>query len=329
MIIIRAPYRLSLAGGGSDYPEFIQKYSYGTIVSAALDKYAYVCVKKLLPFHAYRTKITYDKRERVYSSNKYISHPIFRNCIRFAELEDEPLEINFISDVPGGSGLGTGSTMIVALLKALYEYKNEEISQIDLLNNAFYIERNLVGDPAGIQDYLPAIYGSIRYYELIRPSGRINLNHIESFPIRYENYINNHGLLFYTGVSRRSSTVINKYLSSINCAAQKEIRYLAEQMYVMMRDGRSFDSLCELINLGQNLKEKVSPHIITEEIRAKLDILRNADAQAVRLLGAGGGGSVFVLSSQEQHYNILAKAKEAGLIHIPFRVAERGVERIL
>lgn len=328
MIIIRAPYRLSLAGGGSDYPEFIAKHRYGSIVSAAINKYAYVCIKKLLPFHPYQSKITYDKRERVYSSNKYISHPIFRNCINFIGLENEPLEINFISDVPGGSGLGTGSTMIVCLLKALYEYKKENISDKDLLNNAFYIERNLIGEPAGIQDYLPAIYGGMRYYEL-KYSDKISLNHIDTFPVHYVDYINSNGLLFYTGVSRKSSVVINKYLENIVCEPQKEIRYLAEQMYVMMKDSRSFDSFVELINLGQSLKEKVSPAILTDDIKIKMDLLRKNGIKAIRLLGAGGGGSIFCLAKPDQHYTILEKAREAGLIHIPFRVAERGIERIL
>lgn len=329
MIIVKAPYRISLFGGGSDFPEFIDKHVYGSIISCAIDKYAYTCIKKLLPFHSYKTKITYDRRERVYSSNKYISHPIFRNCIQFVGLEDEPLEINFISDVPSGSGLGTGSTMIVSLLKALYEYKNETINEIDLLNNAFYIERMLVHEPSGYQDYLPAIYGSLNFYEIMQAKDKVKINYIETFPKNFIDLIDRNGLLFYTGISRRSSVVINKYLGNITCENQKEIRYLCEQAYVMMKDKRAYTSFYELMNLSQSLKEKISLTIVTPEIKEKMDSIRNSGADAVRILGGGGGGSLFAFAEPARHYSIINAAKAVGCVHIPFEVVPRGVERIV
>ena len=327
MIITRANHRISLFGGGSDYPEFISKHHYGAIISAAIDSYAYVCIKKLLPFHKYKTKITYDSKERVYVSNKYIRHPIFRNCLIFMGLEDEPLEINFISDAPAGSGLASGSAMIVALLKALYEYKGESISSESLLRNCFYVERHLIKESPGYQDYLPAIYGGLKYYELNNDS---ILNFKEDLSDSFMKHIDTNGLLFYSGISRKSSQVINKYIGNIaDSDAQRDIRYLAEQAYVMLKDGRSYDAICELMNISQHLKEKVSADIVTPEIQHCIQIMKNAGAKAVRLLGGGGGGSVFVLADEAGRYNIIEAAQRAGMIHIPFAIANKGVERIL
>lgn len=326
MIIVRAPYRVSLFGGGSDYPSFIDKYGYGVAVSFAIDKHCYVNVKKLLPFHKYSSRVTYDKIERVID-NGHIHHPIVRNCIEFAGLQNESLEINHISDIVGGCGLATSSTMIVTLWEAL-KYLMCDRGSWDAytrFRNCAYIEQKLMNEPVGYQDYLPAINGNSNKYEIDNDAIRI-------FPLgrKFNEVVEKYGLLFYTGVSRNSSTIINKYIGKIaGSVEQLQIRDLAERAYREIRGECCWEELADMLNVSWGLKQRISPDICSGELGKKICYLYDAGAAGLKLLGGGGGGSVFVLASEASHYNIVETAKEIGMTHIPFRVAERGVTRIL
>ena len=119
MILTKTPFRISFAGGGSDY--IANNNLYGQVISATIDKYIYVMVNKK---HDGKIRISYSKTENVTNVNQ-IKHSIIRNCLKYCGFS-KGIEIVIMADIPSsGSGLGSSSSLTVGLLKALYEFKKK------------------------------------------------------------------------------------------------------------------------------------------------------------------------------------------------------------
>ena len=123
MIITRTPFRVGLAGGGSDLREFYSKNGFGAVVSAAIDKYMYIVIH---PYFHDKIRLKYSKTEDVHSIEE-IEHPIMREALRKVEIE-KGIEIASFADIPAGTGLGSSSAFTVGLLNALYTYKGKVVS---------------------------------------------------------------------------------------------------------------------------------------------------------------------------------------------------------
>lgn len=322
MIICKAPFRISILGGGSDHPEFIDKHGHGLVISTSINKYSYINIKKLFPFHSYKTKITYDYIEKV-NDNICISNNIFRECIRFTDLQNEPLEINHISDIPGGSGLGTSSTTIVCLLEAIneYKYKHPYKDKISLWRDAFYVEKTLMKETVGLQDYLPAIHGWAYGYKITNNEVKIiSLNH------EFKNIIRNCGLLFYLGKTRSSSDILKTYTNQLpDSNNQLLIRKFAEEGL----NATTLEHVGVLLKESWQLKKGLSPEISNKYIDDVIEICLKNGAYGAKLCGGGGGGCIFALADPNDFYNIIEAVKEVNVKQIPFKIAPRGVERVL
>ena len=120
MILTKTPFRISFAGGGSDY--IANNNLYGQVISATIDKYIYVMVNKK---HDGKIRVSYSKTENVNNVNQ-IEHLIIRNCLKYCGIS-KGIEIVIMADIPSsGSGLGSSSSLTVGLLKALYEFKKKK-----------------------------------------------------------------------------------------------------------------------------------------------------------------------------------------------------------
>ena len=117
MIFCRAPMRISFLGGGTDIPTFYTR-SRGCVVSAAINKYVYVHIKRHDPLFQERYRISYSEVEHTNSRND-IKNGIVKGCLELLEI-DEPIQISTSADLPANSGLGSSSSFAVALLNALH-----------------------------------------------------------------------------------------------------------------------------------------------------------------------------------------------------------------
>ena len=122
MIISRTPFRISFAGGGTDLRDFYS-LEQGSVVSAAIDKYMYICVNKRFD---HTIRVSYSKTENVERAED-IQHPIVRECMRISGV-DGGVEITSVADIPSGTGLGSSSSFTVGLLHALYAYKGVHVT---------------------------------------------------------------------------------------------------------------------------------------------------------------------------------------------------------
>ncbi len=129
MIISRTPFRISLFGGGTDYPTWFREHG-GAVIGTAIDKYCYISVRRLPPFFEHKSKIVYSKVELVKDTAE-IEHPAVRGILTDLGVTDG-LEIHHDADLPARSGLGSSSSFTVGLLNALYALNSRMISKRDL-----------------------------------------------------------------------------------------------------------------------------------------------------------------------------------------------------
>ena len=155
MIITKTPFRMSFFGGGTDMPAFFNEHG-GAVLSTTFDKYCYVTVRHLPPFFDYTSELVYSRIERVDSIEK-IEHPLVRNCIKFLDMHE--LRVNYESDLPARTGLGTSSSFAVGLLNAFYALKGKYASKKQLADEAIYVERELCKESGGWQDQIAAAFG--------------------------------------------------------------------------------------------------------------------------------------------------------------------------
>ncbi|MCL2858919.1 MAG: GHMP kinase, partial [Streptococcaceae bacterium] len=158
MIITRAPFRVSFAGGGSDLPSFYEKHG-GCVLSTTIDKYVYLSVHP--SFHANETILRY-KQSEVVEDIEEISHEIVRACLKKGDFKG--IEIHSDADIPAGKGLGSSSAFTVALLTALHSQKQEEFNKESLAQEACQIELSQLDKPIGKQDQYASAYGGLNFY---------------------------------------------------------------------------------------------------------------------------------------------------------------------
>ena len=159
MIITQTPYRVSLIGGGSDYPQWYRKYG-GETISFTIDKYLYISLRKLEKFFNHSIRISYSSLEEV-NSFKKIQHPSVRETLKYFNLKN--IEIHYDGDLPARVGMGSSSAFTVGLVLAILKYKKQIISKKDLAHISIFIEQKLVKEVVGSQDQTIAAYGGIRH----------------------------------------------------------------------------------------------------------------------------------------------------------------------
>ena len=160
MIIIQTPLRVSLFGGGTDFPSYFKEHG-GCVLSSAIDKYIFVTIKKRFD---QKLRIGYTLTEMVDSVDE-IKHELIREALRKTGIA-QGVEVTTMGDIPSaGSGLGSSSTVTVGALHAMHTYNRQFILADSLASEACEIEIDTLGSPIGIQDQYIAVYGGLRFME--------------------------------------------------------------------------------------------------------------------------------------------------------------------
>ena len=158
MIITRTPFRLSFFGGGTDLRTFYSK-SDGEVLSAAIDKYLYVVVKKKLGLVEHKYRINWSTVEFTNKINQ-IKNPVARECLKYFKI-DYPIEITTFADIPANTGLGSSSAFAVGLVNALFALEGRYSSKYEIASIAAKIEIDILGRKIGKQDHFACCYGNV------------------------------------------------------------------------------------------------------------------------------------------------------------------------
>src|SRR5512132_4734968 len=163
MIITRSPLRISLGGGGTDLPSYYRMHG-RFLIAASIDKYIYITVHRRF-VDGFLLK--YSHLEEVASIDE-IKHPIIREALKLAGVQERNLEIASMADIPAGTGLGSSGSFTTALLKALHAHQKNLMHPAELAEQACDIEINRLKEPIGKQDQYIAAFGGITCFRFCR-----------------------------------------------------------------------------------------------------------------------------------------------------------------
>lgn len=293
MIITQTPLRVSFAGGGTDFKGFYE-HDYGAVVSTAIDKYIFVVVKERFDD---KIRIGYTQTEMVESVDE-IQHELAREAMRMVGIT-HGIEISTMADIPSeGSGLGSSSTVTVGLLNALYAFKGEIAPAETLAQQACEIEIDVLGKPIGKQDQYIAAYGGLRHFKFMA-DGNVQTDAIKLNGVARQRLCESL-LLFYTGVTRKSSSVLTEQRSNITnrMSVLTDMRDQADELARQLRLG-AVASLGQTLRDGWLKKKQLASGITNPAIDEMLDLAMSAGALGGKVTGAGGGGFFLVCTPPE------------------------------
>lgn len=303
MIITKAPFRISFAGGGSDLPSFYKINGYGAVVSTTIDKYMYIM---LHPYFHDKIRIKYSKLEDV-DDIKDIIHPIVREALRLVKLE-KGVEIASIADVPAGTGLGSSSSFTVSLLHALYAYRSKYVSKESLAEQACKIEIEILKEPIGKQDQYACSCGGLNYIQF-NSDGTVFIEPIAcSSSVRRK--LMKNLVMFYVSNERKAGDILHEQNRNMKDAEKVKIVQEMVQLTKELRDSLNhgkIKKLGEILHQGWLLKKELGGNISNPVLDEYYYKAINAGAVGGKLLGAGGGG-FFIFYCEQKYQDAVRKA---------------------
>lgn len=313
MIISRTPLRISLAGGGTDIKSYYEKKQFGQVINLGINKYIYVLIKKQSNISKIKYRIRWSKNEDCNRLSE-IKHPIIRETLKLFKIND-PLEISTFADIPASSGLGSSSTFLVGLIKALLAFKNIQQTKGYIADLAADIEINLLKRSIGKQDHYAASYGGLNTITFFN-KGNVNVEPIfanKKIIERLEKRL----ILYYTNQTRDAA----KILEVINFENKiLELDYIRDQVPLFRKilEGKSsIDNIGKLLHKGWEFKKKLSPNLISnKKIDKMYSNFLNNGVTGGKICGAGGGG--FLLLYTKSKKKLLTKFNKKNFLDFKF-----------
>ena len=325
MIVSKTPIRLTLFGGGTDYPIFFKKYG-GETLGFAINRYSYLTIKENNLQNKYKYFLSYKNIEKK-NEIKKISHPSIRETLKFMNIK-EGIEIHYTGDIPAKTGLGSSSSFTVGLLKCLYAHKKKKISNLDIAKKAIFIEQKMIKENVGCQDQLTTSIGGIlnvKYFKSHFVVNKLNLD--KTNLLEFENSI----ILFFTGIERYASRSLNEQLSNIakgyNIPQLLKMKEQAKLATKMFKKKINIRLLGEMLNENWNLKKELSNNVTNKIINQIYDDAIACGAYGGKLVGAGAGG--FLMFVCKNNIKSILKKKFYKLKNLEIKVDHLGSNLIL
>jgi len=319
VIIVRAPYRISFLGGGTDFPVWYNEHG-GAVISTTINKYCYVFARWLPPFFEHKHRVVYSAIELPMAVEN-ISHPSVRETCKLLEIK-KGIEIHHAGDLPAKTGMGTSSSFTVALLHALSTLKGTNIDKRQLANIAIHIEQNLIKECVGSQDQTASAYGGLNRIDFSKDN--ITVEPIQDRVGDLEKRL----MLFFTGFQRNAVDIEKEKLKNI---PDKQTSF--NNLYELVNAGekalnthRNLEVFGRLMNEGWQIKKSMAHNTSTDYIDFLYQKGLDAGAVGGKLLGAGGGG--FLLFYVEPDAQKSVKQAMKDLLQVPFKFEDKGSEVI-
>ena len=303
MWISKTPLRASFLGGGTDYPSHFRSHP-GAVLGGTIDKHVYIQALPLAAIAEQKFRVTYRTTESVDTIDE-IRHPVIRETLKLHGWTD-PLNIATMSDLPGGTGLGSSSAFTVGFINLLHRMRGKELTRYELARQAIHMEQNILNENVGVQDQIHAAFGGLARYEFSGETFSIE-------PLRMTTsrltLINRSLILVYTGAQRSASVVLQSQEARTKSGSNAD--YLRE-MYEMTRVGTvilesegddlaALGRFAELLDHGWKLKQQLSTADTTSAIDDLYKAGKELGAKGGKLLGAGGGGFVLFMVDPDLH----------------------------
>tara|TARA_Y100001958_G_C21238725_1_gene565830 strand:- start:408 stop:1376 length:969 start_codon:yes stop_codon:yes gene_type:complete len=316
VIISKTPYRIPLSGGGTDI-DFYYKKKGADFSSVAINQYVYVLIVKRNIENNYLIQTTETQ-----FTNKVdeIKNKLIKETLKFYKIKDK-LQISTFSTVPTQTGLGTSSSMVIGLINCLINLKGLKKSNLQIIKDAYQIERKICKISGGWQDQIASqIGGYIRVK--ISKKEKIKISQ-EKITKKIEKLIKNNFLLVYSNVKRKSTIIIDSQKKNISkYEYYDEIKGLNIPIKENFCSG-NFKQLGKFFKKHWLIKKNLSNKITNKKIDKLYSILNNnLNIHGCKLIGAGGGGFFLVVTNKKK--DLLKKLKFLKISHIDFLIEKNG-----
>jgi D-glycero-alpha-D-manno-heptose-7-phosphate kinase len=317
----KAPLRIGLAGGGTDVSPYSDLYG-GAILNATISLYASANIEPLeeksiiLQAIDQKQELRLDWTSRLPVDGKLdLLKGVYNRLNRDFELPATGFRLSTFVDAPPGSGLGTSSTLVVAIIGAFVEWARLPFGEYDIARLAFEIERVDLKMAGGKQDQYAATFGGVNYMEFY--SGEKVIVNPLRVKQQYLFELENNLLLYYTATNRESARIIEKQSRNVTEKKEKSIEamHLLKQQSQMMKEailkGR-MDEIGEILDFGFRQKSLMADGISNELMEEIYVEAKKAGATGGKISGAGGGGFMIFYCPGTTKYQVMQALTKFG-----------------
>lgn len=323
MIISRTPFRISFFGGGTDYPAWYRNHG-GEVLATTVDKYCYITCRYLPPFFEHKYRVVYSKIEDRRTIEE-IEHTSVREILTYLNI-DRGVEIHHDGDLPARSGMGSSSSFTVGLLHALHALKGQITSKRQLGMESIHIEQERLKETVGSQDQMLAAYGGLNHVSFSQ-DGEISVKPL-TISVDRINELNDHLILFYTGITRTASDVAETYVRDIESRELqlRSIMGMVGEGISILKNDHDITCFGELLDEAWKAKAGLGGRVTNPHVDKIYAEAKSAGAVGGKLLGAGGGGFMVLFVPPSRQPKV--REKLSRLIHVPFKFESSGSQII-
>jgi D-glycero-alpha-D-manno-heptose-7-phosphate kinase len=321
LIRSKAPLRLGLAGGGTDVAPYSDIFG-GAILNATISLYAYATIKPRTDGKIILRSVD-KKEEYVLRSSaglkidgKLDLHKGAYNRI-VKDFSKKPLsfELSTFVDAPAGSGLGTSSTLMVAIVGAFAEWLKLPLGEYDIAHLAYEIERVDLKMAGGKQDQYSATFGGVNFMEFFKED-KVIVNPLR-IKDQYLSELSHNLVLYYTETSRLSSVIIESQQRNVRAKNKKSIEAMhkMKEQAVMMKEcllRGNIDEIGKILDFGWKYKKQMASGVSNKLIDDIYNTAIKNGATGGKISGAGGGGFIFFYCPGNTRFAVINALKKFG-----------------
>ncbi len=330
----RAPLRLGLAGGGTDVSPYSDIYG-GAILNTTINLFAYATIiprndgKIIINAVDRGEKVEFKSTEKLpFNGELDLLKGIYNRIVNDFTKQKLAFELITFVDAPAGSGLGSSSTLVTAVVGAFVEWLKIPLGEYDIAQLAYKIERIDLGYAGGKQDQYAATFGGVNFMEFY-DNDKVIVN-----PLRIKSSVLNelayNLVLYYTGTSRLSATIIEKQQQSIkqNNTSSINAMHNTKQIALSIKEAilkSDLNSIGEILHEGWQVKKQLAQGISNKTIDEIYDKARKAGATGGKISGAGGGGFMFFYCPGNTRFEVIKTLNSFGGSVSPYQFTKNGL----
>lgn len=317
----RVPLRLGLAGGGTDLSPYCDEFG-GAVLNVTIDRYAYAFIEPsddglvhfIAPDMAMEECFPPDLGAIAAAKLQLHAGVLGRMAREFCGGAVSPMRITSFVDAPAGSGLGSSSALVVALVEAFRTYLGLPLGQYDVAHTAFEVERVELALAGGKQDQYAATFGGVNFIEFLADN-RVVVNPLR-VPTALLNELETSTVICFTGVSRRSERIIEDQTRRMTGAGRAlddlhQLKADAIEMKLALLRGE-IEHMAVVLNRSWEAKKRTASGISTELIETLYERGQEAGAIGGKVSGAGGGGFMMFLVPPPRRMQLIRALNQAG-----------------
>jgi D-glycero-alpha-D-manno-heptose-7-phosphate kinase len=332
----RVPLRLGLAGGGTDLSPYCDEYG-GAVLNTTIDRYAYAFITPSDDGKIHLRAPDLEAEEVITSGFPALASAglrlhagvMTRMMRRYGGGRIEPLCVTSYVDAPPGSGLGSSSALVVALVEAFTAWLGAPLGPYDVAHLAFEVERIDLNLPGGKQDQYSATFGGTNFIEFFA-GDRVIVNPLRVAPAVL-NELETSMVICFTGVSRNSEQIISEQQRRMGAPADVALESLhrlkndaLEMKQALLRG--EIQAMAGILNRSWAAKKQTAAGISTGRIEELYELAFRNGASGGKVSGAGGGGFMMFIVPPDRRIQVVrslnAAGANAGAVHLTSQGAE-------